>query len=412
LEIPGLAKGLPIRHGSTTETGEDISTEKIEEMLDTLLTHHRDQYDRDVEKMRAEELLQGRSTSGKGGRPQPILNTFGKASSPVTEEIVRHDFSDLGRYTRPSARNRERNRDFNARNFPNSPPELSGHRDDQDPSRWDKGYISIPPSIADRLLKITEALEADGILEVGRAHNRGTPRRTPAVVLGRNTTFRTQPSGYSFACIFTVKIPKGNYNAPLSKHGRPLIPDGIPIEKLTVVATYHPSYRHVVMDILDYAFPCPVGFDSGQLVDLVHLQNCGFIPPYSIRPDQPFSLDRYQVATEWSLCVATASGFDVLYVSDVDVMVQRIAGTMFRAHETKGMSASGLRMYLDSISEDCAEAVEVELFSKVTGLVKEPMFTTVHMDYHKSAELDWMPLNADPQQQLPHSRNSMPVREF
>ncbi|KAI5812344.1 hypothetical protein BZA77DRAFT_324333 [Pyronema omphalodes] len=230
-------------------------------------------------------------------------------------------------------------------------------------------------------------------------------------VLDRNPAYITEPSGASFAAIFTVAIPQvHSIGAPISRLGRPIIADATDINVYTVVATYHPVYRHVVIDMMDYCH-CPVGFESGQIADLIYLQANKYLPPYSTWPVQNYGSQRYHVTSKWSLCTPCANGTDYLYVSDVDVLAQRITGCMWRINEGRNLSDAEHSRFIENISEGCEEVCEVELFSKARSMRRNPRYTTVSMDFSRNAVYEWRPLTGQPHHQLPHSRNAMPIRK-
>ncbi|KAF8534424.1 hypothetical protein BDD12DRAFT_913434 [Trichophaea hybrida] len=386
------------------------SPQEIESLLDCLVSNHQVEYLHHIEKQ--EKLSRNPSSSSTSSRPK--LQTVD--SSPITEEITRTDLFDNDRYGNYHSQQRfanYRTRSYGntpgniQTSFSNTPTHINERSNDDCLIPFHLGNSDqeqIIKGITDRLLEV-------GFHRRNRS-NSGPPAMERAGVLDRNSTFQTEPSGTSFACIFTVQIPQsGHISAPLSRLGRPLIPDGIATDKFTVVATYHPSYRHLVVDILEYCH-CPAGFESSQIVDLMYLQNSAYLPPYCIWPIQSYSSQRYQVTSQWSLCTTNANGHDILYVSDLDVLVQRIASCMYRANEGRNMSKSAHRRYIESISEGCVDVCQVELYSKAARLSRRPMFTTASIDYRRSAVLDWRPLIARPGSQLPHSRCIMPIRQF
>ena len=279
-------------------------------------------------------------------------------------------------------------------------------RAQQGPSGREMGFCaagqgeSLAQGVPDRLSGL-------GLHTRGGSHS-GPPIAERVGVLDREPAFQTEPSGNTpFACIFMVQIPKDdNTGVPLTRLGRPLVPDTIATDRLTVVATYHPSCRHLVVDVLDYCH-CPAGFESTQIADLIYLQNNGYMPSFCAWPMQSYSSERYQVASQWSLCTTNANGQDVLCVSDVDVLVQRVAGCMYRVNETRHVSRGAHRRHMSVVLQSCSE---VELFSKVSGLWREPMYAAVPMDFYRDVALEWMTLGAQPGHQLPHSRFGMPIR--
>ena len=372
---------------------------EIEVVLNTMILTHRLEYEGDRRKLELEDQLSRQPSHP--GRSWPRAAD----SSPVTPEDRFCGFAS-GRLrlqnlqTRPSG-------DSSGSASPTSTPRAP-ERAQQGPSGSEMGFCEggqgecLAQGVADRPFGLGPQTRT-------RSHS-GPPIMERAGVLDRESAFQTEPSETSsFACIFTVQIPKdGNTEAPLSRLGRPLVPDAIATDRFTVVATYHPSCRHLVVDVLDYCHcACPAGFESTQVADLVYLQNNGYMPPFCVWPMQSYSPERYQVASQWSLCTTNANGQDVLCVSDVDVLVQRVAGCMYRVNETRHVSRSVHRRHMDIISQSC---LEVELFSKVSGLSREPMYATVSMDFYRNAALEWMTLGAQPGRQLSHSRFGMPIR--
>jgi hypothetical protein len=331
----------------------------------------------------------------------------------VTEEIVRQDFPELGDYLRYSGRRRENNQQVLGKALSSPQPVLDriiNMSTDMTPPGSETPSEFLSPEYDYIVRGITDRLMEVGFRPKGRSRSHSSPSpMKPLAIVDRKSTFSTAPTGSSFGCIFTVKMPTIRYNAPLTRLGRPLIANGIPTEKFTVVATFHASYRQFVIDILEHSYLCPVGFDSSQIVDLIYMQKRGYLPEYCIWPAQPNVHKRYQVSSQWSLCTPSADGLDVLYASDLDVLVQRIASSMYRVSETRTMSKNGQTFFLDSISEGGTDFCQAAVFSNLRALEREPMFTNVSMDYTVSAVLDWMPLNANPEKQLPHSREAMPI---
>ena len=371
---------------------------EIEIVLNTMISTHRLEYEGDRRKLELEDQL-----SRQPSHPGRSWPRAADGSSPVTPENRFCGFAS------------ERLRLQNLQTRPPGDPSGSAsqtstprapERAQQGPSGSEMGFCaggqgeSLVQGVADRLF-------GPGIHTWSRSHS-GPPIVERAGVLDREPAFQTEPSEISsFACIFMVQIPKDiNTEVPLSRLGRPLVPDAIATDRLTVVATYHPSCRHLVVDVLDYCH-CPAGFESTQIADLVYLQNNGYMPPFCVWPMQSYSSERYQVASQWSLCTTNANGQDVLCVSDADVLVQRVAGCMYRVNETRHVSRGTHRRHINIILQSCSEA---ELFSKVSGLSREPMYATVPMDFYRNAALEWMTLGAQPDHQLPHSRFGMPIR--
>lgn len=383
---------------------------EIECALDTMTSIHLLEYEGDMRKLKLEDQL-----SRQPSPPGRLWPRAADGSSPViSEESFGTRLVDIDRY-RGSASGRQHLQNLQTRSSGDSSGSTTQtstprvpERARQDPNGDETGFCtdgrggSLVQGVADRLF-------GHGFHTRSRSQS-GPPIMERAGVLDRSPAFQTEPSGTSFACIFAVRLPQdGNTGAPLSRLGRPLVPDAIATDRLTVVATYHPSYRYLVVDVLDYCH-CPAGFESTQIADLIYMQNNGYMPPYCIWPMQSYSPERYQVTPQWSLCTTNANGLDVLYVSDINVLVQRVAGCMYRVNEARHMSKSAHRRYMDSISQSCSEVCQVELFSKVSGLSPEPMCATVSMDFYRSAALEWVILGAQPSHQLPHSRFGIPVR--
>ncbi|KAA8905981.1 hypothetical protein FN846DRAFT_949461 [Sphaerosporella brunnea] len=384
----------------------NLSNQEIEGLLDTMLPHHQVEYEHDLEEIEREKKLSRQSSTSSRGSRRILRPKDFDGSSPATEEVIRSP--NFQRYTgRISDRRRL--------SYGSTTGDSSGS---ETPSTTSPYTEQIPKGKAVRILTTIHNKDreeiingiADRLIKAGRNRSlSGPPTMEGFGVLDRSSSFKTPPTGTSFATIFTVEIPRGNFKAPLTRLGRPLIPVGVTTNKYTAVATYHPSYRHLVVDLMDYCF-CPAGFDSTLHVDLVYLQNIGYLPTYHTWPVQEYAAKRYEVAPEWSLCTNNADGLDILFVSDLDVMTQRIATCMFRAYEGRTMSKAAHARYLDSIADGCVDVVEAELTCMTTSLDRVPTHGTVSVDYHSSAAMDWIPLTAHPSHQLPHSRDGMPIR--
>lgn len=431
----------------SNDAANQLSPEAIEQILDGLLTHHQTEYDYERENIELKEKLETmsrqnsvsrrkydrsdiRSTSPENVTPEARLNSSyrergcgrgcGHAKGPQRSE----SYPQRNRSYGPEAKDTSGTSSGNASGTNTTRSPTSGHSSGrvqyagspENSTGMASGSSPISPSFDgfkpnDLIRGITDRLIEVGFHKRTRSSS-GPPIMQRANVLERGSAFSTEPTSVpSFVCIFTVYIPEDHYGAPLTSIGRPLVPEGITTDRFTVIATYHPSYRHFVMDILDYC-RCPVGFESNQLVDLMYLQNMGFLPLYIVYPRQPQTSYRYQVVQQWSICTLSASGEDVLWASNVDVMVQRIAGCMHRASESRSMSKTGHRRYLDSIASGCEDVCDVELYSKVAKMSSVPMAASVSLDYNENATLEWVPLHASPERQLPHARNCIPILRF
>jgi hypothetical protein len=395
-----------------------LSDLEIEGLLDRMLSQHEIDYVRDRANMQTEEKLSRNSSTSSRTSTRKILRPQGfdgSDSSPITKEFIeKTDWHTYGVYSKPK-RMPSSSPSYGSTFTVDSsgigtPSPASAHNDLVSKGKSVKVLTTIQNKDREREQIINGI--AERLLRAGRNRSlSGPPDMEGTGVLDRSSTFRSPPDGTSFATIFTVQIPKGDFKAPLTKLGRPLVPDGIVTNKYTAVATYHPTYRHLVIDLMEYCL-CPAGFDSNLLVDLVYLQNTGYLPTYLTWPIQEYAAKRYQVASEWSICATKANGHDILFVSDLDVMVQRIAGCMFRAHEGRTMSKTGHARFLHSISQGCNEVVEAELTCKAASLHRKPTYGTVCVDYNRSAAIEWMSLTAHPNHQLPHSRDGMPIKLF
>jgi hypothetical protein len=394
----------------------DLSNQEIEGLLDRMISQHKIDYQRDLAKMEIEDNLSRKSSTSSRTSTKKILRPQGfdgTDSSPITKEIIEKvDWHTYGVYSKPKrmpSSSRSYGSSFtggsSGMETPVSPPNYLVPK-----GKNVKALTTIQNNERERQQVINGI--AERLIRAGRNRSlSGPPVVEGTGVLDRFSTFKSPPDGASFATIFTVQIPMGHFQAPLTKLGRPVIPDGVATNKYTAVATYHPSYRHLVIDVMEYCF-CPAGFDSSLLVDLAYLQNTGYLPSYLTWPIQEHAAKRYQVASEWSMCAIKANGHDVLFVSELDVMVQRIAGAMYRAHEGRTMSKAGHQRFLQSISDGCGEVLEAELTCNAASLVRKPTYGTVCVDYNRSAAIEWMSLTAPPNHQLPHSRDGMPIKLF
>jgi len=408
----GSAVGHVCPPCSTDSDGQDLTDAEIEDLLETMLVGHRVEYEQDVMKTKQDdESARVKAKEGNRNRP-PMICRERTTPTPMTEDLIRTvDIPKYGAARRSVSRTGSD--DVSSRPPKQKAPANAPSRGEK--LKWDGRAMTIPNNIQNKDRdEIISDMIADHLNSRRGRRNSGSslPFSTdrPGVV-DRASTFQTAPTGSSFASIFTVLIPPAGYRAPLSRLGRPLVPDSIYCDKYTVVATYHPSYRHLVIDMLDYCHT-PAGFDSSLIVDLVYLQESGYLPSYLVWPPQDHSFKRYQVVSQWSLVSTNASGIDYLYVSDMGVLAQRIAGAMYRAHECKEMSKAAHRRYLDSISEVCPDEIEVELVTKATGLGPTPVYANVPTDYNISASLNWRPLSNHPNHQLPHSRDGMPTKKL
>ena len=275
------------------------------------------------------------------------------------------------------------------------------------------------PSFSGEALQILDNPETQDVVEelttqlLGLSHKkRNRSSSDPhARTLDHSSRFMAEPSGTSFVAIFTVKVCFQNYIVPLSRLGRPIVPEGVLADKYTVVATYHPAHRHLVVDVMGYCY-CPSGFDSSSVADLIYLQQSGYIPAFRNWPMQSYSSVGYQVSNQWSLCTTSADGLDILYVSDLGVMAQRLAGAMFRMHECRSLDENAHNLFLQSISEECDERIRDELTTSVCRYGNKSGYANVSVDFNKSAAIKWRSLVGQLGKQLPHSRNVMPFRDI
>ncbi|CCX07070.1 Protein of unknown function [Pyronema omphalodes CBS 100304] len=402
--------------------------EDIECLLDRMLITDQVEYEHDLHQIalreRAEKNARLTRNSSISSRTRYGPRAFN--SSPRYEEIHRPDFSD-GRHNRPTpASSALISNGRHSRTNPILYEQTIARRHFTTPFEYEKPsaaennesntsrrHISAPYDQEQLITGINNRLFDQVRFNRGVTRHRqsGPSEIERPGVLERSPAFNTEPSGASFAAIFTVAIPQASsIGTPLSRLGRPIIAETTDVNFYTVVATYHPVYQYVVVDMMDYCY-CPVGFESGQIADLIYLQANKYLPSHSIWPAQNYGSQRYHVTSKWSLCIAAANGIDHLYVSDVDVLAQRIAGCMWRINEGRNMSDAEHSRFIANISEGCAEVCEVELFSKARSMRRNPRYTTVSMDFSRNAVYEWRPLTDQPHHQLPHSRNAMPIRK-
>ncbi|KAL7271148.1 hypothetical protein RUND412_006119 [Rhizina undulata] len=211
----------------------------------------------------------------------------------------------------------------------------------------------------------------------------------------------------SFTCIFSMAVPNSPFNPILLRSGRPMVTltHIADIRLSTIVATYHPPTNEFYMEVTDFV-GIPRGFHTSQLVDLIGIQEAGYIPAYHCRESQitPELL-------EWSLCTISADGMDFLFASDTDILIHRIVTAMVNSVEKMlGLREEGNQAQLEGIPDGCFEESYVQALIRIPDMVEEEVKATVKLDY-ATADMDWdwvpVAMTGEPVVRMSHSERTM-----